>query len=144
MHDDGVRHPCPSTIEVSAGAVNPDVATGAHAGLVSSLSTNTVGLLALVPKIFGRVSAANAKAMGHRGKRRLVRCLRKRDPAEHLVSLAPPFYMRKNAHVHVLHIARVRSLHSDSPTPSRELARCKHFTSCPAAPSIFHFKRDVV
>ena len=50
---------------------------------------------------------------------------------EHLASLAPPFCMRKDDHVYVLHIATIRPTHGDSTFPmvtSRELTRFRHFT----------------
>ena len=53
-------------------------------------------------------------------------------PSEHLVSLAPPFFMRKHNHIYVLHIAMVRSTHAGSTFPmvtSRELTHFRHFTS---------------
>ena len=49
--------------------------------------------------------------------------------SDDLVSLAPPFYVRKDAHVYVLYVASVRSTRNVSPSPSRELTRFKHFKS---------------
>ena len=53
-------------------------------------------------------------------------------PSEYLVSLAPPFHMRKDDHAYVLHVAMIRSTRGDSTFPmvtSQELTRFRHFTS---------------
>lgn len=129
-HEGGVRHPITSTIGASAGAVSPANSNSAHTG-AGFFIIDKHGWLAgaghqNIWQSFGGDREGNESAW-----ETAARELEQETGilAEHLVSLAPPFTMRKDAHVYVLHIARVASRHNDSPTPSRELTRFKHFTS---------------
>lgn len=129
-HEGGVRHPITSTIGASAGAVSPANSNSAHTG-AGFFIIDKHGWLAgaghhNIWQSFGGDREGNESAW-----ETAARELEQETGilAEHLVSLAPPFTMRKDAHVYVLHIARVASRHNNSPTPSRELTRFKHFTS---------------
>lgn len=129
-HEGGVRHPIASTIGASAGAVSSANSNSAHTG-AGFFIIDKHGWLAgaghqNIWQSFGGDREGNESAW-----ETAARELKQETgiPAEHLVSLAPPFTMRKDAHVYVLHIARVASGYGDSPAPSRELTRFKHFSS---------------
>ena len=133
MCDGGTHHPSTSTIGVSAGAVSPVVVNGPHTG---------AGFF-LIEKHGWLAGAGKAKIWPSFGGRRkgdespwqtAPREMLEETgiPSEYLVSLAPPFYMRKDDHVYVLHIAMIRSTHDGSTFPmvtSQELTRFRYFTS---------------
>ena len=129
MCDGVAHHPSPSTSGASAGAVSPHVAT-AHTG---------AGFY-IIEK-HGRLAGASAANIwqsfgGRRKDSESPWQAASREMLEEtgissddLVSLAPPFYMRKDVHAHVLHVATCRPTRDVSPTPPRELTRFKHFKS---------------
>ena len=133
MHNGGVHHPSTSTIGVSAGAVSPVVANVTHTGagffiidkhgwLAGAGSSN-------IWQSFGG-KREGTESSWQTASRELLE--ETGIPSEHLVSLAPPFVMRKDSHIYAIHIVVVRSTHAGSTFPmvtSRELARFRHFTS---------------
>ena len=127
--DGGAHHPCPPTIGASAGAVSPHVAT-AHTG-AGFYIIDKHGWLAgagagnIWQSFGGRRKhseppwqAASREILEETG-----------ISSDDRASLAPPFSVRKDAHVYVLHVATFRSTCNVPPMPSRELARFKHFKS---------------
>ena len=133
MHDSGVHHPSTSTIGASAGAVSPVVENVSHTGAGFFL-IDKHGWLAGAGK--GNIwQSFGGKREGTESPwQTAARELLEETgiPAEHLVSLAPPFVMRKDSHIYVIHIAMVRSTHASSTFPmvtSQELTRFRHFTS---------------
>jgi 8-oxo-dGTP pyrophosphatase MutT (NUDIX family) len=125
----GAHHPSTSTFGVSAGAVNPHVAT-AHTG-AGFYIIDKHGWLAgagasnIWQSFGGR--RKHSESPWQTASREMLE--ETGISSDDLVSLAPPFYVRKDAHVYVLHVATFRSTCNVSPTPSRELARFKHFKS---------------
>ena len=101
--------------------------------LVSFLLTSTASSPALVAATSGNVLVANVRELSHHGKPQLGSCLKK--PEFRLNTWSrwhPPFVMRKDSHIYVIHVAMVRSAHASSTFPmvtSRELTRFRHFTS---------------
>jgi len=133
MCDGGAHHPSTSTYGVSAGAVSPKVATGPHTG-AGFFIIDKHGWLAgagadnIWQSFGGRRSGTESP--WQTASRELLE--ETGIPSTHLVSLAPPFRVCKDDHIYVLHIATIRSTHSDSTFPmvtSRELTRFRHFTS---------------
>ena len=133
MHDSGVHHPSTSTCGVSAGAVSPVVANVTHTGagffiidkhgwLAGAGSSN-------IWQSFGG-KREGTESPWQTASRELLE--ETGIPVAHLVSLAPPYVMRKDSHVYVIHIVMVRSTHASSTFPmvtSRELTHFRHFTS---------------
>ena len=129
-HDGGVRHPSTSTIGVSAGAVSPVVGNGPHAGagffIIDKYGWLAGAGIGNIWQRFGGDKKGNEPPWQTASREMLEETS---IPSEHLVSLAPSFYMRNDAHVYVLHIAIICSTLGDSPTPFRELTRFQHFTT---------------
>ena len=133
MHDSGVHHPSTSTIGASAGAVSPVVENVSHTGAGFFLIDKHGWLAGAgsnnIWQSFGG-KREGTESPWQTASRELLE--ETGIPSEHLVSLAPPFVMRKDSHVYVIHIAMVRSTHAASTFPmvtSRELTRFRHFTS---------------
>ena len=130
MHDGGVHHPSPSTIGVSAEAINSKRDIDDHTG---------AGFFILDSK--GWLAGADSKNIwqsfgGDRDGTESPWQTATRELHEEtgllatdLTVLAPPFTVRKHHHVYVLHIAQINSGSTKHPVPSRELTRFKHFTS---------------
>ena len=133
MRDGGAHHPSTSIIGVSAGAVSPVVVNGPHTGAGFFL-IDKHGWLAGAGKediwqSFGGKRQGDESPWQTASREMLEET---GIPSEHLASLAPPFHMRKDDHVYVLHIAMIRSTHEGSTFPmvtSQELTRFRHFTS---------------
>ena len=133
MHDSGVHHPLTSTIGASAGAVSPVVENVTHTG-AGFFIIDKHGWLAGAGRSNIWQSFGGKREGTESPWQTAARELLEETgiPAEHLVSLAPPFVMRKDSHIYVIHIAMVRSTHASSTFPmvtSQELTRFRHFTS---------------
>ena len=133
MHDSGVHHPSTSTIGASAGAVSPVVENVSHTGAGFFLIDKHGWLAGAgsndIWQCFGG-KREGTESPWQTASRELLE--ETGIPSGHLVSLAPPFVVRKDSHVYVIHIAMVRSTHRASTFPmvtSRELTRFRHFTS---------------
>ena len=133
MHSSGVHHPSPSTIGASAGAVSPVVANVSHTGAGFFIIDKRGWLAGAGSSNIWQSFGGNREGTESPWQTASRELLEETGiPSEHLVSLAPPFFMRKDSHVYVLHIAMVRSTHAASTFPmvtSRELTRFRHFTS---------------
>ena len=133
MHDGGVHHPSTSTSGASAGAVSPVVVNATHTG-AGFFIIDKLGWLAgsgsrNIWQCFGG-DREGSESPWETASRELLE--ETGILSEHLVSLAPPFFMRKDHHVYVLHIAMIRPAHADPALPmvtSRELTHFRHFTS---------------
>ena len=133
MYDSGVHHPSTSTSGASAGAISPVVESVSHTGAGFFL-IDKHGWLAGAGKrniwqSFGG-KREGTESPWETAARELLE--ETGIPAAHLVSLAPPFVMRKDSHIYVIHIATVRSTHASSTFPmvtSRELTHFRHFKS---------------
>jgi len=133
MHDGGVHHPSTSTSGASAGAVSPVVVNVSHTG-AGFFIIDKLGWLAgsgsrKIWQCFGG-DREGSESPWETASRELLE--ETGILSEHLVSLAPPFFMRKDHHVYVLHIAMIRPAHADPALPrvtSRELTHFRHFTS---------------
>ena len=133
MHDSGVHYPSTSTIGVSAGAVSPMVTNVTHTD-AGFFIIDKHGWLAgaggsNIWQSFGG-NREGTESPWQTASRELLE--ETGIPSEHLVSLAPPYVMRKDSHVYVIHIVMVRSIHASSTFPmvtSGELTRFRHFTS---------------
>ena len=129
----GAHHPSTSTIGASAGPISPVVENVSHTGAGFFL-IDKHGWLAgagssKIWQSFGG-EREGTESPWQTASRELLE--ETGIPSEHLVSLAPPFFMRKDHHVYVLHIVMIRSTHASSAFPmvtSRELTRFRHFTS---------------
>ena len=130
MCDGGAHHPSPPTIGASAGAVNPQLATGAHTGdgfyIVDKHGWLAGAGAGNIWQSFGGRRKGNESPWQTASREMLEETGISSDD---LVSLAPPFYVRKDAHVYVLYVVSVRSTRNVSPSPSRKLTRFKHFKS---------------
>ena len=132
MHDSGVHHPSTSTSGASAGAVSPVVASVSHTGAGFFLIDKHGWLAGAgndnIWQSFGGTREGTESPWQTAARELLEET---GLPAEHLVSLAPPFVMRKDSHIYVIHIAMVRSTHVSSTFPmvTRELTQFRHFTS---------------
>ena len=133
MCDGGAHHPSTSTFGVSAGAVSPVVANSPHTGAGFFIVDKHGWLAGAGSRNIWQSFGGNRKGNESPWQTASREMLEETGiPSEHLVSLAPPFRMRKDDHVYVLHIATIHSTHSDSTFPmvtSRELTRFRHFTS---------------
>ena len=133
MHDGGVHHPSTSTIGASAGAISPVVDDVSHTGagffLIDKHGWLAGAGTSKIWQSFGG-KREGTESPWETASRELLE--ETGIPSEHLVSLAPPFAMRKDSHIYVIHIAMVRSTHASSTFPmvtSRELTHFRHFTS---------------
>jgi 8-oxo-dGTP pyrophosphatase MutT (NUDIX family) len=133
MHDGGVHHPSTSTIGASAGAVSPVVENVSHTGAGFFIIDKHGWLAGAGSKNIWQYFGGKREGTESPWQTAARELLEETGiPAEHLVSLAPPFVMRKDIHIYVIHIAMVRSTHASSTFPmvtSRELTRFRHFTS---------------
>ena len=129
----GAHHPSTSTIGASAGAISPVVDDVSHTGAgfflidkhgwLAGAGTNKIW------QSFGG-KREGTESPWETASRELLE--ETGIPSVHLVSLAPPFSMRKDRHIYAIHIAMVRSTHASSTFPmvtSRELTHFRHFTS---------------
>ena len=133
MHDGGVHHPSTSTIGASAGAISPVVDDVSHTGagffLIDKHGWLAGAGTSKIWQSFGG-KREGTESPWETASRELLE--ETGIPSIHLVSLAPPFAMRKDSHIYVIHIAMVRSTHASSTFPmvtSRELTHFRHFTS---------------
>ena len=130
-HAGGVRHPSTSTFGVSAGAVSPVVVNASHTRAGFFIIDKHGWLAGAGSKNIWQSFSGKRKGDESPWQTASREMLEETGvPSEHLVSLAPPFYMRKDDHVYVLHIAVICSTHSDSTFPmvtSPELTRFQHF-----------------
>ena len=133
MHDSGVHHPSTSTIGASAGAVNLVVENVSHTGAGFFLIDKHGWLAGAGSKGIWQCFGGKREGTESPWQTASRELLEETGiPSQHLVSLAPPFVVRKDIHVYVIHIAMVRSTHRASTFPmvtSRELTRFRHFTS---------------
>ena len=128
-----MRHPSISTFGASAGVVSPVVENSSHTGAGFFIIDKHGWLAGVGSENIWQSFGGNRKDDDSPWQTASREMLEETGiPSGHLVSLAPPFYMRKGAHVYVLHIAMVRSIHGDSSFPmvtSCELTHFRHFTS---------------
>ena len=129
----GAHHPSTSTIGASAGAVSPVVENVSHTGAGFFLIDKHGWLAGAGSKNIWQSFGGKREGTESPWQTAARELLEETGiPAEHLVSLAPPFVMRKDSHIYVIHIAMVRSTHAASTFPmvtSQELTRFRHFTS---------------
>ena len=129
----GAHHPSTSTIGASAGAVSPVVENVSHTGAGFFLIDKHGWLAGAGSKNIWQSFGGKREGTESPWQTAARELLEETGiPAEHLVSLAPPFVMRKDSHIYVIHIAMVRSTHASSTFPmvtSQELTRFRHFTS---------------
>lgn len=139
----GARHPEPATSGASDGAVNPRVVRSAAvpAQPIVDTSPSHTGAGFFVIDALGWLAGANARNIwqdfgGDRNGTESPWDTAAREMQEEtgllstmLETLAPPFWVRKDHHVYVLHLARIRPSTAAAPVISAELTRFKHFTS---------------